>query len=179
MDGGCIVRRSKWRIPMTEPRPTTCPYHRRFFLALLLAWLFTGPASAVWERPGGSDPRAGQCLLLARYPAFDDGYGDTPVRLELSATRLRLVTESNLDTTLGPLGVSVDGGALFVADRLEGTTDLIFEKDVNAIIDAFKRGSTARVILRFWPTWPQTGDKILEVSLKGFTNAFDGLSTCS
>lgn len=144
-----------------------------FILCLLAA--STAQASGPWQtRMSGADG----CVLFAEVPEVDDGYSMTPIRLEIIGSRLLVLTESNLDTTLGPLGLSVDGGGFVPGDRVESGTNLVFENQVPELVQEFIRGSTAQLTLRFWPTWPQTGDKQVNVSLKGFTQAYNSLSTC-
>jgi hypothetical protein len=43
------------------------------------------------------------------------------------------------------------------------------------LIAQFKRGLRADVTMRFWPTWPETGTHSVEVSLIGFTKAWDDM----
>lgn len=149
-------------------------------IAILLCstCLATVPADSMWQPPDPAESGSAGCVLHAEVPQVDDGYSETLVRLELGVTAFHVFTDSNLDTTLGPLGLTVDGGDFIAADRVESGTNLVFENALNDIVRKFKRGSVARLILRFWPTWPQTGEKTVEISLKGFTRAYSALSTC-
>lgn len=109
---------------------------------------------------------------------LDDGYQQTPVFLELDGTALRVVTDSNLDTTGSPLGLTVDREPFIAADGVQGRTNLLFEREIESIVSQFIAGNRVRVRLRFWPTWPATGDKFAEFSLIGFTSAHKALAAC-
>ncbi|MCB1774510.1 MAG: hypothetical protein KDI88_12905 [Gammaproteobacteria bacterium] len=157
--------------PLKRPRPIV--YCVAIVLGLLAVTV--AQASGPWlTRSAGADG----CILFAEVPEVDDGYSLTPVRVEIIGSRLTVLTESNIDTTLGPLGLSVDGGTFMQADRVESGTNLVFEDQVQEMVQAFIRGSNARLTLRFWPTWPQTGDKQVDFSLKGFTQAYNSALTC-
>ena len=49
----------------------------------------------------------------------------------------------------------------------------MYKRQAPLLIDQFKAGLKARVQLRFWPTWPETGTHSVEVSLIGFTKAWE------
>jgi hypothetical protein len=45
-------------------------------------------------------------------------------------------------------------------------------------MEQFKRGVKARVVLRFWPTWPATGTHAAVFSLIGFTREYARMEEC-
>lgn len=147
---------------------------------LAMLWALATPVQAAdaWLGTDAQDGGTHRCVIQSVAQTVDDGYQETPVRLELDRATLRVITESNLDLTLGPLGLVVDDGVFIAADRVEHDTSLVFEKPIDAITRAFVAGSRARLTLRFWPTWPATGDKTVEISLAGFTRALHTLSAC-
>ena len=138
-----------------------------------------GAAPDAWRGgvpQGDSDSR---CYVQSEAQHISDGYDETTVRLVLDQHSLRVIADSNLDFHTVPLGLTVDGGEFILADRMEKNARLVFETKIARITKQFIAGNRARLRLRFWPTWPETGDKFVEFSLKGFTRAFSSLSNCS
>jgi len=133
-----------------------------------------------WSRQLRNSPIDGEndCVLTSKTKSLFDGYQNTRVHLELDAKGLEVISDSNLD--FGgklPLGVTVDGGDFFPADGLDGETRLRFSHDFDLLVQDFIKGIDARLRLRFWPTWPATGDKTIDFSLMGFAKAYH--SHCS
>lgn len=150
-------------------------------MAMLLGGL-VGTASAVPDAWRGADSQGdgdSRCEIQSEVRRINDGYDETPVRLLLDQRGLLVIANSNFDFNTVPLGLTVDGGKFIVADHIEKDTRLVFEKDIAEISKQFISGNRARLRLRFWPTWPETGDKFVEFSLKGFSRAFARLSLCS
>jgi hypothetical protein len=147
-------------------------------LVLGLAGAATRADASNWGRELRYDPQSNQssCVLVSATHRIHDGYQDTPVHLELDEEALRVISDSNFDTTGDPPDLSVDGGAFIPADAVVGATKLAFTRERDTIVEQFINGSTAQLRLRFWPTWPATGDKNVTFSLRGFTRAYR--STC-
>jgi hypothetical protein len=135
-------------------------------------------APAAWSGLGPKATGNTRCRVQSVVERISDGYGQTPVQLVLDRHRLRVVTESNLDTGMEPLGLAVDDRAFVPADRVEHDKILVFDTAIDRIIAQFKAGNRVRLRLRFWPTWPDTGEKTPEFSLLGFSHAFDALAPC-
>ena len=150
-------------------------------MALLLGGL-VGTAGALADAWQGADPQGdgdSRCMVQSEVQRINDGYDETLVHLVLDQRSLLVIADSTFDFDTVPLGLTVDGGEFIAADRIEKDTRLVFEKDIARITEQFVSGNRARLRLRFWPTWPETGDKFVEFSLKGFSRAFAGLSPCS
>jgi hypothetical protein len=143
-------------------------------VALCLAGVVARADAPNWARQLRNDPGTNQtaCVLVSATQTIYDGYQDTRIHLELGKGGLQVISESNFDTGGRPLGLSVDGGPFIASDKLAAETRLAFTHDMDRIIDQFIQGNTARIRLRFWPTWPATGDKIVKFSLLGFTRAY-------
>lgn len=118
-----------------------------------------------------------ECVLTSVTQTLFDGYQNTRVHIELNASGLEVISDSNFDIGGEPLGLAVDGGPFVAADGLEGETRLRFNHDVDRLVELFIKGNSAQMRLRFWPTWPATGDKTVNFSLIGFTKAYR--SNCS
>lgn len=150
-------------------------------MAVLLGGLI-GTASAVPDAWRGADPQDNgdsRCDVQSEVQRISDGYDETPVRLVLDQDSLLVIADSNFDFDTVPLGLTVDGGEFIAADRIEKNVRLVFEKNITQITKQFVSGNRARLRLRFWPTWPETGDKFVEFSLIGFSRAFTSLSLCN
>ena len=127
-----------------------------------------------WARQLRNDPQNNQtaCVLVSATQTIYDGYQDTRVHLELGGAALQVISDSNFDTSGAPLGLSVDGGPFIASTASSAETHLLFSRDLDRIVEQFIKGNTAQLRLRFWPTWPATGDKTVKFSLLGFTRAY-------
>jgi hypothetical protein len=119
-----------------------------------------------------------RCVVESPKVAFNDGYQDTKVFLRVDDRSFYVMTESNLDLRQGDVGVQVDGGALIKPDAAFLDQHLQFESQIAVVVGQFRRGLTADVHLRFWPTWPSKGLKTVRFSLIGFTRTFARLPGC-
>lgn len=149
-------------------------------LILCLAGMAAQAGVANWVRQLRTDTQSGgaDCVLVSATQTVHDGYQDTPVHLELGEEALLVISDSNFDTTNTPLGLSVDAGDFITADELVSETRLAFTGNLDLIVDQFMKGNTAELRLRFWPTWPDTGDKTVSFSLLGFTRAYQSRQPC-
>jgi len=116
----------------------------------------------------------GGCRLDADKASLSDGYQTTSVLVRVTATEVRVVSESTFDDTKGGLQIQVDKNEPVKADGLDGAKAVVFKGPAAAsLVTQFKAGLKAHVTLRFWPTWPETGTHSAVVSLIGFTKAWD------
>jgi hypothetical protein len=116
------------------------------------------------------------CRLESEKVTLSDGYQTTSVQLLVTATEVTAVSESTFDGSGGDLLIQVDRQDPVKADGLSGDKTVLFKSGVNTLIAEFKPGLKARVQLRFWPTWPETGSHSAMVSLIGFTKAWEEMS---
>jgi hypothetical protein len=116
----------------------------------------------------------GSCRLDADKGSLSDGYQKTSAQVRVTATEVRVVSESTFDDTKGDLQIQVDKNEAVKADGLDGPKTVIFKGAAAAsLVTQFKAGLKANVTLRFWPTWPETGTHSVVVSLIGFTKSWD------
>jgi len=116
----------------------------------------------------------GGCHLDADKASLSDGYQKTSAQIRVTATEVRVVSESTFDDTKGDLQIQVDKNEAVKSDGLDGPKAVIFKGPAAAsLVTQFKAGLRANVTLRFWPTWPETGTHSMVVSLIGFTRAWD------
>lgn len=114
------------------------------------------------------------CRLNSDKGSLSDGYQTTSVQVRVTASEVRVVSESTFDAGKGDLSIQVDKNEPVKADGLEGEKTVVFKGPAaSSLIVQFKAGLKAQVQLRFWPTWPETGTHTAVVSLIGFTRAWD------
>jgi len=125
--------------------------------------------------------QGGGCRLDSDKGALSDGYQKTSLQLRVTATEVRVVSESTFDDSKGDLRIQVDKQDAIKADGLDGPKTVVFKgASAGTLIGQFKAGLKADVSMRFWPTWPETGTHSLVVSLIGFTRAWDEMqASCS
>ena len=114
------------------------------------------------------------CRLDADKASLSDGYQTTSALVQVSPTEVRVISESVFDAGKDELLIQVDKKDAVKADGLaEGNKTVVFKTQAPLLIEQFKAGLRARVQLRFWPSWPETGNHSVEISLIGFTRAWD------
>ena len=143
---------------------------RCYFLFAMLLLAQANVAQANWKID--STGLSGQCALVSPVLTIDDGNGETKVQLKLNKKQLLVTTDSNIDNTMKDIGLQVDNKVFMYITDVIDTTHVTFGEDrIDAIIGQFIPGRRVLIHLRFWPTWPTTGIKTAEFSLKGFTKA--------
>jgi hypothetical protein len=151
------------------PQAATVPV-TVFTLALVL--LLAGPGTA-----GVTEWTVDRCVLESSRQPLPDGYQQTTVHFTVTPRSVVLVAAAPLDGTGQDVGLKVDAEPFVRPDRVEDRKAL-FDSKAAQLIAQFKAGTTVRVQLRFWPTWPATGTHATTMSLIGFTRAYDELSAC-
>lgn len=117
----------------------------------------------------------GGCRLDSEKASLSDGYQTTTAQIRVSPTEIRVVSESTFDGSKGDLLIEVDKNEAVKSDGLDGLRAVVFRTGTGTLVGQFKAGLKARVQLRFWPTWPETGTHSVVVSLIGFTKAWDDM----
>jgi hypothetical protein len=135
------------------------------------------PARADWSIQPESAGSPG-CTLESASITMHDGYQDTRVRLNIDEQRLLVITESNIDSGFGDLDLQVDGRASIPADTVADEQSVLFTTNIATIVEQFRKGNSARINLRFWPTYPATQRYSAKFSLNGFTRAWNEYLEC-
>jgi len=117
--------------------------------------------------------QGGGCRLDSEKTSLSDGYQTTNAQVRVTPTEIRIVSESTFDDGKHDLLIEVDKNDAVKADGLDGAKAIVFKNGASSLITQFKAGLKARVQMRFWPTWPETGTHSVVVSLIGFTKAWD------
>jgi len=153
----------------------------RIFLrvpALLGAiFLMTAPArvAAEWTvKPVD----AGGCVLESSPESLSDGYQTTTALIRIDGKTVSVSSPSAFDTGFNDIRIVVDEEELIPMDRLADARTVVFESRYSTLVEQFKRGLRAKVQLRFWPTWPETGTHTATFSLIGFTRTHAQLREC-
>jgi hypothetical protein len=153
---------------------------RCLVLAVVLGLPVCGLAATGWTL-GPAKPataRGAGCVMESgREPVFD-GYQETWAQIVVDASTVRVTSGSVLDPGDRDIGLSVDGGALVVADEVVGGRTAVFKARYGPLVEDFRRGLRVRAQLRFWPTWPKTGTHDVTFGLIGFTRAHTGMGEC-
>ena len=147
---------------------------------LASALAFASAASGNWAAKHVFDPVKDEtrCMLESTAKTINDGYQETEIVLRLDNKALHVVTRSNIDASQDDIGVQVDEHALIKMDKVYLEQNVIFEGEIAKIIKQFKEGLRATLTLRFWPSYPDTGQKNVTFSLIGFTKAYGTLPDC-
>jgi hypothetical protein len=118
------------------------------------------------------------CFLESSPEALPDGYQTTSARIRVDGKTVSVTSKSFFDGGFNDIGVAVDEDAMIRMDRLADARTAVFESRYATLVEQFKRGVKARVVLRFWPTWPATGTHAAVFSLIGFTRAYARMEEC-
>ena len=118
------------------------------------------------------------CILESSPEALSDGYQTTSARIRVDGKTVSVSSKSVFDGGLNDIGVAVDEDTMIPMDRLADPRTAVFQSRYAALVEQFKRGVKARVVLRFWPTWPATGTHATVFSLIGFTRAYARMEEC-
>jgi hypothetical protein len=149
---------------------------RTLQLAPLLLIMGAAPPEPVstWHVQRVSEAGAVKCRIESEKAAVNDGYQNITVQVIVSANNIiQIVSDSIYDGGSGDIGIQVDKNPFVKLDKLGGERSAVFEASAATLIPQFKAGLRARLQLRFWPTWPVTGTHDAEVSLIGFTKAYE------
>lgn len=138
----------------------------------------TALASEHWSARSVTDPVTGlsSCKLMPPPVVIDDGHGDTKITVLLDRESLLVLTDSNIDSAMNDLSLSVDDGEPYAVDEVVLSKHVLFRSRVAEIIEQFIAGSNMSINLRFWPSWPTTGIKTATFSLIGFTKAYNSFA---
>ena len=121
---------------------------------------------------------AGSCALFYREQMMNDGQGETPVRLIISASSLRFKTRSNIDVSYNQTGIRLDKQTQIPIEHVLNETDIVYEKRFATIVNAMKTAQQLTLSLGFWPTWPVTQAYHLDFDVSDFSFAFNKLDAC-
>jgi hypothetical protein len=129
---------------------------------------------SAWHVQRTSEAGGVKCRIESDKAPVNDGYQNITVQVIVTANNVvQIVSDSVYDSGSGDIGVQVDKNAFVKFDKLGGEKSAVFETSALTLIPQFKAGLRARLQLRFWPTWPVTGTHDAEVSLIGFTKAYE------
>ena len=122
---------------------------------------------------------AGDTCNLSTVPVrFDDGQGISKLQLVLTSEYWLIKTQSDIDLSYSGTGLKVDEEIYFAIEHMVRESDLRFTKDYAAMTGAFMAGKNLRITLGFWPTWPVTETKAIDVPLQHFARAHRAWKQC-
>lgn len=139
------------------------------------------PASsggATWQVRGATGQPGAKCHLETPEFPVSDGYNDSRAQVIVDGSSIVVSSKSVLDPSFSDIGLKVDDKGFIKMDRNDGDRKAVFDSQYSTIVEQFKKGRSATLQLRFWPTWPATGTHTVTVSLKGFTKAYTELGAC-
>jgi hypothetical protein len=149
---------------------------RTLLLAPLLLLLGAAPPEPVstWHLQRVTEGGTVKCRIESEKVSVNDGYQKVTAQISVSAANVvQIASDSVFDAGSGDIGVQVDKDAFIKADKLAGEKTVVFDTAAPLLISQFKAGLRARAQLRFWPTWPVTGTHDADISLIGFTKAYE------
>ena len=139
-------------------------------------------AQAQWsvERLPAAEGKAPavSCHMASAWQDMFDGYQTTQVRVVVDEARFELQSRAPFDNALSDVALQVDGAALLRAESLLSDRVATFALSRAQLVRQCIPGSRLRIHARFWPTWPQTAVQTTDISLIGFTRAFEAYSKC-
>lgn len=118
------------------------------------------------------------CTLSTVSIRFDDGQGISKLQLVFTSEYWLIKTQSDIDLSYSGTGLKVDEEIYFPLDQLVRESDLKFTKDYAAMTQAFMAGKKLHITLGFWPTWPVTETKTIDVPLQHFARAHRAWKQC-
>ena len=118
------------------------------------------------------------CNLSTVPVRFDDGQGMSKLQLVFASDYWLVKTQSDIDLSYSGTGLRVDEETYFPIEQLVRESDLKFTKDYAAMTRAFMAGKNLRITLGFWPTWPVTETKTIDVPLQHFARAHRAWKQC-
>ncbi len=133
-----------------------------------------------WTLDWGHDPVSGRtrCFLRSNTLRIDDGQGGSEISLIITGDTLRVDTRSNVDLSYDDTGLQVDSETPFPLQSLSGETDVLFDQQVEEIMQQFRRGSSVTVTMGFWPTWPVSRTYSVNFAIGGYPMASEALQKC-
>lgn len=119
-----------------------------------------------------------QCQLNTPPIIIDDGVSDTPIEILFLASGWVLKTKSDIDLSYTGTGLTLDQGLHFSLEEVSNETNVVFPQQTSALTQAMKRGAELQVALGFWPSWPVTETKIVQIPIRSFDLAFVAWQNC-
>ena len=119
------------------------------------------------------------CSLQTQTQSLDDGAGLTPITLILSKSSWLLKTKSDIDLSYSNTGIKLDNGAHFDLEKLTKETNIEFTSQRQAMVDALGQANIATLSVGFWPTWPVTAPKTLDIPVAQFNQAYQAWQNCN
>jgi hypothetical protein len=130
---------------------------------------------STWHVQRITEAGAVKCRIESEKAPVNDGYQKVTAQLIVTPDNaVQIVSLSTFDGGSGDIGIEVDKNAFVKFDKLSNDKTVGFDAAAAAmLIPQFKAGLRARAQLRFWPTWPVTGTHDADISLIGFTKAYE------
>lgn len=118
------------------------------------------------------------CTLQSVPVIMQDGQGETPVSVHVSKQAVDVVTKSNIDLSYTDTGIRIDNGKPFALETLRGKTNVRLVRQKESLVENMKSGKVMSLAIGFWPTWPVTHARKINVPLEHFGMAFEAWKRC-
>jgi hypothetical protein len=119
-----------------------------------------------------------QCVLSYRSLAMDDGQGETPVFIIVTEDEVLFKTKSNIDMTYKQTGVTIDEHSQMPIEKLYNDFSISYKANYQTLVERMEAGEQVVLTLGFWPSWPITTTRSINVALGEFSAAQQALKTC-
>ena len=120
-----------------------------------------------------------QCSLHSQTVKVQDGAGMTPVTLVLDKNSWTIHTKSDIDLSYKNTGITLDSEKHFELEKVSKDTNVQFTNQYQELTDTFSEASQATISLGFWPTWPVTEAKRVQIPVANFAQAYQAWQTCN
>lgn len=119
------------------------------------------------------------CTLRTVPAKLDDGAGMTPISLQLTKDAWMINTKSDIDLSYTGTGLFLDNGAQMNLETLVKDTNIAITKQRQALTQAMKSATSVKVSLGFWPTWPVSEAKTINLPVTHFAQAHQAWEVCN
>jgi hypothetical protein len=121
---------------------------------------------------------SGQCVLSYRNLVMGDGQGETPVIFIVTQDEVLFKTKSNIDIAYQQTGVTIDDQPQLPIETLYNDYSISYKTQYQTLVGRMKAGEQAVLTLGFWPSWPITDTRSINIELGQFSAAQQALNMC-
>ena len=115
------------------------------------------------------------CRLRSERQTLDDGYDTTYLWAEILPNEINIYTGSNIDLTYEGSGLQIGAGTVQPFSGFLSETAVTIAGDFNTELE---KSDTLTVFMGFWPTWPKTETRKVNLSTGSLPQAMLAFKQC-